>query len=102
MGNLPREAAELTPEYLLAFFTEAMTAANLTDKDRAASMIIWACIVNPHKVAIHNPNPNPNPKPRTPNPNPNPNPKPKPKPKPNPNSNPNPNLTLTLTLTPNP
>ena len=49
MGNLPREAAELTPEYLLAFFTEAMTAANLTDKDRAASMIIWACIVNPHK-----------------------------------------------------
>ena len=26
-----------------------MTAANLTDKDRAASMIIWACIVNPHK-----------------------------------------------------
>ena len=26
-----------------------MTAANLTDKDRAGSMIIWACVVNPHK-----------------------------------------------------
>ena len=27
VGNLPREAPELSAEYLLAFFTEAMTAA---------------------------------------------------------------------------
>ena len=34
----------MTPEYMLAFFTEAMTAANLLDPDRSGPMIIWAFI----------------------------------------------------------
>ena len=34
----------MTPEYMLAFFTEAMTAANLLDPDRSGPMILWAFI----------------------------------------------------------
>ena len=44
IGNIPRDAPEMTPEYLLAFFTEAMTAANLIDPERSGPMIIWAFI----------------------------------------------------------
>ena len=44
IGNIPRDSDEVTPEYLLEYFTEAMQAANLTDPNRKGSMIIWAFI----------------------------------------------------------